>query len=501
MIKFGTDGWRDIIADEFNFENVRRVAQAVSDHVKADCHRGGNPRLVVGYDTRFLSDEFARQAALVAVANGIEVFLTESFAPTPAVSFSVVDKKADGAILITASHNPPCYNGFKFKAPYGGSATPDITEKIERHYRKNLTRGKMPSMIPLEEAVGSGRLHFFDPKEAYLSHIFNLLNKDLFHQPSTVDHRPKIIVDPMYGAGQGYLSQALSCLGCYVEEIHNEINPSFGGVNPEPISENLGALRDKVTEGNFDVGLAMDGDADRIGAIDARGGFINSHQIFALLLEHLVGCRGWRGDVVKTVSSTRMIDSLTQKYDLKLLETPVGFKYICEHILSGDVLIGGEESGGIGIKNHIPERDGILVGLLLVEMMVTHGKTLGELVDDLMRRVGYFYYNRVDMDIDPSSKERISAHLEALELTELVNTKVVAVNDVDGYKFCLDDGGWLMIRPSGTEAVVRIYAEADSPQKVSLLLKKGQEIVSAAARNVKNIPRKTKKGAMVDERH
>lgn len=463
--------------------------------------------MVVGYDTRFLSAEFAQQAALVAAANGIEVFLTESFAPTPAVSLSVVDKEADGAILITASHNPPHYNGFKFKASYGGSATPDITERIEQHYRKNLARDKRPSMISLEKAVGSGRLHFFDPKEAYLPHIFNLLNKDSFS-------RLKVVVDPMYGAGQGYLSEALSRLGCYVEEIHNEINPSFGGVNPEPISENLGALRDKVAKGNFDVGLAMDGDADRIGAIDARGDFINSHQIFALLLEHLVGCRGWRGDVVKTVSGTRMIDLLTQKYGLKLFETPVGFKYICEHILSGDVLIGGEESGGIGIKNHIPERDGILVGLLLVEMMAMHQKTLGELVDDLMRRLGYFYYDRMDIDIGPSSRESISARLEAFESTELVGSKVVAVNAVDGYKFCLDDGSWLMIRPSGTEAVVRIYAEADSPQKVSLLLKKGQEIVSAAARpacrracrqtgqagNVKNIPRKTKRGAMVDER-
>ncbi|MEW6189205.1 MAG: phosphoglucomutase/phosphomannomutase family protein [Actinomycetota bacterium] len=490
MIRFGTDGWRGIIADDFTFENVRWTTQAICDYIKISFQPSAispRPKLIVGYDTRFLSDKFALEAALVAAANDIDVLLTVSFAPAPVVSFAIVDKRADGAILITASHNPPQYNGLKFKAPYGGSATPEITEKIERCYQENLAQGKKPLKVSLEEATRGDHLHFFDPKEAYLSNILTLLDKNLFSQLPTPNSQLKVIVDPMYGAGQGYLSEALSRLGCEVVEIHKRVNPTFGGINPEPISENLEDLRREVERRGFDVGLAMDGDADRTGAIDPSGAFIDSHQIFALLLEHLVNQRKWRGEVVKTVSTTQMIDILSQRYNLPLHVTPIGFKYICEHILTRDVLIGGEESGGIGIKNHIPERDGILIGLLLVEIMITHGKTLKELVDDLMKRIGYFYYDRVDLPVGrhgvettPTVKESLLGFLKTFNPSELAGVKVVTIDNMDGYKFLLADKSWLMIRPSGTEAVVRIYAEASSPQRVSTLLKVGQEILDEA---------------------
>ncbi|MDI6821505.1 MAG: phosphoglucomutase/phosphomannomutase family protein [Actinomycetota bacterium] len=511
MIRFGTDGWRGIIADDFTFENVRWVSQAICDYIKISFQPSAispRPRLIVSYDTRFLSDRFALEAALVAAANDFDVLLTESFAPAPVVSFAVVDKRADGAILITASHNPPQYNGLKFKASFGGSATPEITGKIEQCYRRNSARGKKPLKISLprkgawgEEATQEDRLRFFDPKEAYLSNILTLLDKNLFPQLPTPNFQLKVVVDPMYGAGQGYLSEALSRLGCEVVEIHKGINPTFGGINPEPISENLEDLRREVKRRGFDVGLAMDGDADRTGAIDPSGAFIDSHQIFALLLEHLVNQRKWRGEVVKTVSTTQMIDILSRKYNLPLHVTPIGFKYICEHILTRDVLIGGEESGGIGIKNYIPERDGILIGLLLVEIMITHRKTLKELVDDLMKRIGYFYYDRVDLPARPVTKggfapggpvgrhgvetastvrENLLNYLKTFNPSELAGVKVVTIDNMDGCKFLLADESWLLIRPSGTEAVVRIYAEASSPQRVSTLLKVGQEILDEA---------------------
>ncbi len=497
MIKFGTDGWRDVIADSFTFENVRDVAQALSDYLneikgKEPLLKKGisvensqppavshKPRLVIGYDTRFLSDIFAKEAALVAAANNIEVFLTESFAPTPAVSCSTVDMGADGAVLITASHNPPQYNGLKFKAPYGGSATPEITRKIEEHYIRNQKENKKPKTMNMGQAQEKRLLRFFNPKEKYIARLLTILDKDLIS--SGASRRLSVVADPLYGAGQGYLKDALLKLGCEVEEIHGEVNPDFGGLNPEPIAENLRQLKDYVVEGNFDAGFALDGDADRAGAIDASGMFVNSHQIFALLLEHLVVKRGWCGDVVKTVSTTQMIDILAQEYKLNIFETPVGFKYICEHILEKDFLIGGEESGGIGVKNYIPERDGILISLLLVEIMLANGKTLGQLINELMDRIGHFYYDRWDVEIDHAVKPALLRYLKRFNPGSLLGRKVSKINNQDGYKYYLENNGWLMIRASGTEAVVRLYAEAESAQKVSDLLKTGKQILDSVS--------------------
>lgn len=473
-ITFGTDGWRGIIADDFTFENVRIVAQAISDYLKSKRPPKTDRRalLVVGYDTRFLSDRFAREAACVAAANGIKVLLTDGFAPTPAVSFAVVDKQADGAIMLTASHNPPRYNGMKFKAPYGGSATPEITSEIEECLEKNLKKGKLPGSITYDDAFEKGLIDTFDAKTSYLERVESLLNTDVIKGAGV-----EVVVDPMFGAGQGYLSDLLKKNGCTVTEIHNRHDPDFGGINPEPIGSHIQGLREAVLAEKASMGLALDGDADRVGAIDDRGGFVSSHKIFALLLRYLVLVRGLRGAVVKTVSTTSLIDTLTQELGLELFETPIGFKYICEHMLEGDVLIGGEESGGIGIKGHIPERDGMLIGSLLVEMTAHYGKPLSRLLQDLSDDKGAFCYDRVDMETGRNVKEDLKSLVESPGLPISNSPGMIDLKTKDGYKFCFENGSWLMIRASGTEAVVRIYAEASTIDEVRRLLKEGKSIV------------------------
>jgi alpha-D-glucose phosphate-specific phosphoglucomutase len=486
MIRFGTDGWRGIIADDFTFENVRTVTQAICDYILVGSsefvvrRRLPTPNsqlrtIVVGYDTRFLSDRLAREAACVAAANNIKVLLTEGFAPTPAVSYAVVDRQTDGAIMLTASHNPPKYNGLKFKGPYGGSATPEITDKIEEHLTRNLSENKTPEYLDFEAAKDQGLIELFNPKENYRKHIVDLVDASQIKKGGI-----RVVVDPMFGAGQGYLNKLLLELGCEVKEIHGKVDPYFGGINPEPIPQNLAELKEVVREGRYHVGLALDGDADRVCAIDQDGSFISSHHIFALLLEHLVKTKRWTGLVVKTVSTTSMVDVLCQEYGLALEETPIGFKHICQRFLDGDIMMGGEESGGIGVRGHIPERDGILVGALLIEIMAARGKTLGELVRELMDRIGYFYYDRVDIKTDREDMSLLARKLEKYQPEKIADLLVQSVNTRDGYKFCLDDGSWLMIRPSGTEAVIRIYAEARSEENLHELIKKGEEIVSSA---------------------
>ena len=489
MIHFGTDGWRGIIADDFTFENVRIVSQAVCDYVNVtpspqpspprgeDKDEGAKPTLIIGYDTRFLSDKFAREAACVAAGNGIKVLLTESFAPTPAVSYAVVDYKADGAIMFTASHNPYRYNGLKFKALYGGSATPEITAEIEHHLEKNIKAKKKPAVMDFEKVVTQETVQLFDPKKPYLQELAKLVDIKLLKKSSTT-----VVVDPMYGAGQGYLSDFLRQAGCDVKEIRGWRDPYFGGDNPEPFLPFLSELQ-KTVKGKYSLGLALDGDADRIGAIDISGEFINSHMVFALLLKYLYEEKGLTGDVVKTVSTTSMIDKLAGAYDLKLHETPIGFKYICDKMLEGDVLIGGEESGGIGIKNHIPERDGILMGALLVEMMNFYNKTLFELWNKLQETYGRFCLDRIDMEIDNEAREKILTFLSDWRPKEISGLVVTHINSSDGYKYQLANGAWLMIRPSGTEAVVRIYVEADKEQLVRELLVKGRDIVTSAGQS------------------
>jgi alpha-D-glucose phosphate-specific phosphoglucomutase len=459
-IRFGTDGWRGVIAREFTFANLRVVAQALAGYVRAagDAGRG----VVVGYDTRFLSDRFAATVAEVLAANGIPVYLTDQAAPTPAVSFAVKHLGAAGGVIITASHNPPEYNGFKFKGPYGGSALPEMVDRIEAHLE---TAAAASQSVVTPGSPSGAPLRRFDPRPAYFAQLRQLVDFPAIRLAGT-----KLLVDPMHGAGRGYLKALLAEAGIPVTEIRGELNPLFGGVNPEPIAANLGALRQAVQQTGATLGAATDGDADRVGAVDERGDFVDSHRIFALLLEHLAARRHWTGSVVKTFSTTRMIDQLAAAYGLALHEMPIGFKYICERMLAEDVLIGGEESGGIGIKNHLPERDGLLCSLLLAEIVAVTGTSLSELVEDLMRRLGRHEYGRADLHLRPGQKEALLRRLNARPPVELAGQPVVERQDRDGLKFILADGGWLLFRPSGTEPLLRTYAEAPSPDQVTKLL-------------------------------
>ncbi len=478
-IKFGTDGWRAVISEEFTFDNVRRVAQAIAEKTLLDLSASGKstpPSMVVGFDTRFLSDRYAIAVAEVLAANGIQVWLTHADAPTPIVSYAIVDKHADGGVMITASHNPPRYNGIKLKAAYGGSASEKVAKAVEARIHANLTAQTQPRQMALETAQARGLVHRFDPFPAYEAHIRNLVDFECIRAA-----RLNVAVDAMYGAGRLYFGQLLRDAGCTVTELRSEMNPGFNGIHPEPIAKHLQPLMDLMTEGDYQIGLATDGDADRIGLVDPTGRFIDPHGIMALLLEYLVNARGLRGSVVKTVSTTQMLNRLAARYDLPLHETPVGFNHISDWMLQEEVLLGGEESGGISMMGHIPEGDGILMGLLLVELVAAQGKSPGQLLGDLMKApdVGTFCYARLDQPVRPFKKAELVHHLLHHAPRNLAGVPVADINDSDGVKFILDDNSWLLIRPSGTEPVLRIYAESRSDDQVQRLLQEGAQLAEA----------------------
>lgn len=475
MIKFGTDGWRGVIADDFTMDRLWLVACAISRLVSGRAR--GRPRLLIGYDTRFSSDRFAQLCAVAAESHGIEVRIAERFVPTPSISYATVDLEADGAIMITASHNPPRYNGIKFKASYGGSASTAITGEIESELRRVEEDPPPRPDVLFEDMLADGRVELFDPRERYIEQVVSLVDAGTL---AAGGGDLKVLFDPMYGAGQGYFPEAMERLGLRADQIHGVHNPLFPGLLPEPIGDNLNDLREAVVSGGYHVGIAVDGDADRVTAVDATGRWISSHMVFALLLRHFIEVRGWSGDVVKTVSTTSMIDRLCERYGRKLYVVPVGFKYICDLMLEEDILIGGEESGGTGIKNHIPERDGILVGLLLVEVMAKNGKTLGQLVDELSEELGQrFVYARRDIELTQAHKEALLGKLTSLRPGEIGGQKVMEVETIDGLKFHREDGSWVMLRVSGTEAMVRVYAEATSEAAVEDLVERGRELIDS----------------------
>lgn len=465
QIKFGTDGWRGVIAREFTFDNLSLVAQATMDYLIQEGLAGKG--LVVGYDRRFLSRDFAVRVAEIAAGNGIRVWLTDGYAPTPAVSWAVHELGAGGGVMITASHNPPAYNGFKVKEAFGGSARPSTTAVLEEMVTANRCGGRPVEQRPLADALAEGTVISFDARGGYFRQLARYVDLDLIRKAAI-----PLAVDPMYGAGAGFIPELLP--GAF--ELHGEENPTFGGQPPEPTEEHLTELAALVGSGRYRVGLALDGDADRIGAVDETGAFFSSHQIFTVILRHLYERKGLRGGVVKTVSTTRMIDLLAEKYDIPLYETPIGFKHICELMLDHDILMGGEESGGLGVKGHIPERDGILMGLLLLEAMAMSGKGLRELLDETMAEIGHFSYHRLDLQIDNASKERLIERLRKGGIAEIAGRRVEWENFRDGFKFIFDDGAWLLIRPSGTEPVLRLYSEAADQQGVEELLAAGRQI-------------------------
>jgi phosphomannomutase len=452
-IHFGTDGWRAVISDTFTFTNLRMLSQAIADAVASeswDKSGNGGPapdpkKIVVGFDTRFLSDRYAGEVARVLAANGFIVYLAQSDAPTPAISYAVKNLNTIAGVMITASHNAPRYNGVKLKAAYF-----DVAREKELILK-------------------------FNPLPAYSDHLRTLINCDVI-----AENPQRFVVDSMYGSGRGVIKSVLQGTGCEITEIRGEMNPGFGNIHPEPIAKYLGALAGAIGAGMGNFGLTTDGDADRIGAMDERSNFVDPHKIMALALRYLVEKRGWNGAVVRTVSTTRMIDRLCQHYGLKLYETPVGFNHIADYMMTEDVLIGGEESGGISFKGHIPEGDGLIMGLLLVEIIAEAHKSLHDLVEELLGDVGPAFYERVDLRLHhPVAKSEINDFLIKKAPSEIGKQKVTGVSEVDGVKYILADDSWLLIRPSGTEPVLRVYAEGRSQEMVKDLLRYGESVAAS----------------------
>lgn len=475
-VRFGTDGWRAVISEEFTFANLRLVAQAIADSIHGDAASAANarPRVVVGFDTRFLSDRYAAETARVMAGNGIDTWLARADTPTPAVSYAIVHKQAHGGVMITASHNPPRYNGVKLKASYGGSATPQAHRRVEERLQDNLAHGRAPCLADFDAALADGRIQKFDPAWAYYEHLSTLVDLDCISRGEL-----RVVADGMYGAGRGAIGEMLARTRSHVLNIRCEMNPGFGGIHPEPIARHLGLLSSTMQAGHWDVGLATDGDADRIGAVDRFGNFVDPHRIFALVLRYLIAQRGWTGRVVRTVSTTRMIDRIAAAHGLDVIETPVGFNHIADLMLEGNVLMGGEESGGMAIKGHIPEGDGVLMGLLLLEVMAHAGKPLHVLVDDLLKQYGPAQYARTDMKLKrPVDKKALTRQLVNGAPDAIGGVAVERVETTDGIKYYLVDGSWLLIRPSGTEPVLRVYAEAPNDARVAALLGFGEDVAA-----------------------
>jgi alpha-D-glucose phosphate-specific phosphoglucomutase len=482
-IHFGTDGWRAVISDTFTFSNLRMLTQAIADAVASehwDKSGNGGPapdpkKIVIGFDTRFLSDRYASEAARVLAANGFTVHLSQADAPTPAISFAVKNLNAIAGIMITASHNAPRYNGVKLKAAYGGSALPEQCRRVEVYLNDNEERARGPNLMDFDVAREKGLIQKFNPLPAYFDHLRTLIRTDVI-----ADNPQRFVVDSMHGSGRGVIKSFLQGTGCEIAEVRGEMNPGFGGVHPEPIAKNLGALSGAIGTGMGNFGLTTDGDADRIGAMDESGTFVDPHKIMALSLGYLVEKRGWSGAVVRTVSTTRMIDRLCKRYGLKLYETPVGFNHIADYMMSEDVLIGGEESGGISFKGHIPEGDGPIMGLLLVEIIAAMGKPLRTLVEDLLADVGPAFYERTDMRLSrPVAKAEMTDFLTRQAPAEIGGQKVAEVTSMDGVKYILADDSWLLIRPSGTEPVLRVYAEGRTKEMVKALLGYGEKVAAS----------------------
>ncbi len=482
-IHFGTDGWRAVISDTFTFHNLRLVTQAIADAVASAAwtngavleHPADSRRMAVGFDTRFLSDRFAQEVARVLAANGYTVYLSQADAPTPAISYAVRNLHAIGGVMITASHNAPRYNGVKLKSAYGGSALPEQCRQVEVYLNDNESQGRGPNLMDYEQARQMKSIIRFNPNLAYGEHLRKLIDFD-----AIADGEVRVVVDSMYGSGRGVIRGMLQGTGCEVQEIRGEMNPGFGGVHPEPIGRYLGALAGAISTGLGNFGLATDGDADRIGAMDERGNFVDPHKIMALALRHLVEKRGMRGSVVRTVSTSRMVDRLAKKYGLVLHETPVGFNHIADYMLKEEVLIGGEESGGISFQGHIPEGDGVLMGLLLIEIVASSGTTLYELVEDLLSEVGPAFYERRDIRLrHPVSKKAMTQRLQEDVPAGIGGEAIQEVSSIDGVKYILADDSWLLIRPSGTEPVLRVYAEGRSPEMVKALLGYGEQVAAS----------------------
>ncbi len=464
-IQFGTDGWRAIIGKDFTYENVAQLIQAFCDfHVQSK-----NKKVIVGYDRRFCSREFAEEATKVLLGNDFQVEMASQYVPTPLISCGVVQKKALAGVMITASHNPYQWNGVKIKERDGGSASTKYVKAIEKQLLKNQNRNRRIKKQRLEKAIKNKQLRFFNPLPDYLKKLSQFVDLNLIKKSKL-----KIVYDAMHGAGAGYLKEIFRK---QIIEIRDQEDLLFGGVNPEPIEKNLAFLKATIKKEKAHIGLVTDGDADRIGAIDEKGNFISAQQIFALLLQYLLEDRSWKAQVIKTVSTTQMIDRICKIFSVPLDETPIGFKHICQAFRESKVLIGGEESGGIGIPCHVEERDGLLCALLLLEILAKQKLPFSQVISKLQKKYGPLYYYREDI---PFSSADIKTVLKKLKACQAEDFKAVILDKKDGWKFYFSDQSWLLIRASGTEPLLRTYAEAKTK-------KQAHQMIAMAKKYIKKI--------------
>jgi len=466
QIKFGTDGWRGQIAEDYTFANVRRCAQGFSEYLS---RRGLHGEwVVVGYDKRFASEHFAAAVSEVLAANGFGVYLTDGATPTPVLAYAVLNKKAVGAVNITASHNPATDNGFKVRNEFGGAIDPDGLNDIESRIPKSEDEVRR---IGISEGLASGQIVIFDAAPAYIRHLDDLIDIEPIRQAGL-----NILIDPMWGNGSGWFPKLLTGGTTKVSEIHNERNPIYPEMTrPEPIPPNINVGLQRTVDMAADVLIITDGDADRVGVGDENGKFIDQLRVFGLLAFYFLEIRGERGPIVKTLSTTNMLIKLGKMYNVPVHETGVGFKYVAPKMLETMAMIGGEESGGYAFQNHVPERDGILSGLYILDMMIKTGKKPSQLLELLFQKVGAHYYDRVDTRFQGDRKAREQMILDAKPKT-LGGLVVTGLDTTDGYKFSLEDGGWMLIRFSGTEPIIRVYTETTRQDRVSAILDDGLRV-------------------------
>ncbi len=464
-IKFGTDGWRGIIADEFTVENVKRVAQGTAEYIKNK--HADNLSIVLGHDCRFAGELFAETTAKVMCANGIKVILAKNFVSTPMVSLGAVKHKAALGVILTASHNPPAYNGYKLKAHYGGPSSPATIDEVEKAIPETFTT----NLKSMDELIKEGMISYADLETLYIDEV-----KKGFDLKTIKECGMKWGYDAMYGAGQNVMRNLFP----EITLLHCSYNPSFMGQAPEPIHKNLGEFSQFIQSSkNIDCGLVTDGDADRIGLYNKAGKFVDSHHIILLLVHYLHKYKGLDGKVITTFSATSKITKLAQAYGLPIEITKIGFKYICEKMVTENVLVGGEESGGIAIKGFIPERDGIWIGLTLWEFMAKTGKSLDELIQEVYDVVGSFSMGRIDLYITEEIKQKVLANCKSGKYTIFGNYSIEKTEDLDGFKFHLGNGEWVMIRASGTEPVLRVYSESSTEEKANAILLACKETILA----------------------
>jgi len=467
-IKFGTSGWRAIVAEDFTVQNIRIVSQGIAQYLRQQ--KIGQQGMLIGYDARFLGEKFAKVVAEVMAAHGIPCLLCDRDTPTPTISYHVINRKLAGGINISASHNPPEWNGIKFTPDWGGPALPETTKAIELRILP-LLHGEHLKWSPWEQAQRDGMVRYFDPQPDYLKALEKLVDRDRIR-----NGRIRVVFDPLFGTTRNYLDEFLREAGAKMAVLHHWRDPYFGGFRPEPTDETLQELKDTVCKEGAHLGLATDGDGDRFGVVDTDGTFIQANYILAVLLDYLIKSRQWTGAVARSVATTHLIDAVAAHHGLSMHETPVGFKFIGELLAKGEIVFGGEESAGLSIKGHVPEKDGILAGALVAEMVAFTGKTIQDLLKDLFERVGVLYSTRQDLTISEQMQEQIKQLIDHPP-TAFVGTETTQINKLDGCKWLLPDGGWYLIRPSGTEPIIRCYGEANTPARLEEIMQAGRELL------------------------